>query len=118
MKSMSSGIKTPAFAAVPRGMIRVGPIQGLPRLLAARGVGGACLGMHHLDVGRIDHRLGEGEVDHFGGEGGEVGTLASEVAREVALIAAENPDVSSHEPEVTTAKRVRGPELSEWPIYG
>lgn len=38
MKSMSSGIKTPAFAAVPRGMIRVGPIQGLPGLLATRGV--------------------------------------------------------------------------------
>lgn len=37
-----------------------------------------------LDIGWVDHRLGEGQVDHLAGEIREVATLPGEVAREVA----------------------------------
>jgi len=38
VKAVAEGIKTPAFARVPSGMIRAGVIQGIPRLLAAKGI--------------------------------------------------------------------------------
>ncbi len=48
-----------------------------------------------LDVGGVHVGRGESGVDDLGGQVGEVASLAGEVAGEVALIAAENPDVGS-----------------------
>ena len=55
----------------------------------AEGVGD----VHHLDRGGIQARGGERGVDHLGGQLGEIQALAGQVAAEVALVAAENPDV-------------------------
>ena len=52
-------------------------------------------------------RRRERAVHHFGGQVGEVVAFAGEVAREIALIAAEDPDVwSAHDRDRTTTKRV------------
>jgi hypothetical protein len=51
--------------------------------------------VNHLDVRGIDAGRREGVVHHFGGQVGEVMAFAGEVAREIALIAAEDPDVGS-----------------------
>ena len=46
-------------------------------------------------------------VHHFGGQVGEIMAFAGEVAREIALIAAEDPDVGcAHARDATTTKRV------------
>ena len=45
------------------------------------------------DVVGVDPGGGEGGVDDLGGQVGEVETLAGQVAGEVALVAAEDPDV-------------------------
>ena len=60
--------------------------------------------VHHVDVGGVDHGLGQGPVDDFAGQIGEVIALAGEIAGEIALIPAENPDIR-HSFEVTTTKR-------------
>ena len=49
--------------------------------------------VHDADRARVHPRGGEGGVDHLAGQVGEIEALAGQVAAEVALIAAENPDV-------------------------
>ena len=66
--------------------------------------------VHHVDVGRVDHRLGQREIDDLAGQLGEVAALPGQVAREVALVPTENPDIACHKAEATTAKRVGGPD--------
>ena len=57
-----------------------------------------------VDLGRVKRA-----VDDFGGQVGEIVAFAGEIAREVTLIAAEDPDVgSAHDAHVTTTKRVTG----------
>ena len=56
--------------------------------------------MHDADVGGVDLRRGERAVDHLGGQVGEIVALPVQVAREVALIAAEDPHVGAHDPTV------------------
>ena len=51
--------------------------------------------VNHLDVGGVDPGCRERVGHHFGGQVGEVMAFAGEVAREIALIAAEDPDVFS-----------------------
>ena len=55
----------------------------------AEGVGD----VDHLDRGGVDLGRGERGVDDLGGQVGEVQAFAGEVASEIALIAAEDPDV-------------------------
>ena len=49
-----------------------------------------------VDVGGIDHGLGQGRVDDLAGQIGEVMALAGQVAGEITLVAAENPDTAGH----------------------
>ena len=57
--------------------------------------------VNHLDVRGVDLGRGERVVNDFGGQVGEIMAFAGEVAREVALIAAKDPDVgSAHEETV------------------
>ncbi len=63
--------------------------------------------MDHFDVAGVNFGFRERISHHFGGQIGEVMAFAGEVAREIALIAAEDPDVgSAHERTSTTIKRV------------
>ena len=56
-----------------------------------------CVGdVDHADVRGVDLGRREGGVDDLAGQVGEVAAFSGEVAGEVALIAAENPDVSVH----------------------
>ena len=60
-----------------------------------------------VDVGGVDLGRLERVVDDLGGQVGEVVAFAGEVAREVALIAAEDPDVRQCPwSDGTTTKRV------------
>ena len=53
-----------------------------------------------VDVGGVDLGRLERAVDDLGGQGGEVAALAGEVAGEIALVAAEDPDVrAAHAPD-------------------
>ena len=55
--------------------------------------------VHDVDVGGVDFGRRECGIHHLGGQIGEVVAFAGEVAREIALIAAEDPDVGdAHEP--------------------
>jgi hypothetical protein len=65
--------------------------MALPGEHLAEGIGH----MDHPDVGGVDPGRGECVVHHFGRQVGEVMTFTGEVAREIALIAAEDPDVFS-----------------------
>ena len=64
--------------------------------------------VHDVDRGGVHPRGGERGIDHFGGQIGEIEALAGQVAAEVALVAAEDPDVggAAHEPDDTTTNRV------------
>ena len=55
----------------------------------AEGVGD----VHHADVDGVHLGRGQRRVHHLGGQIGEVMAFAGEVAGEVALVAAEDPDV-------------------------
>ena len=52
--------------------------------------------VHDADIGGVDLGRGEGGVDDLAGQVREVEAFSGEVAGEVALVAAENPDVSVH----------------------
>ena len=56
--------------------------------------------VYHPDVGGVDHGLGECLVDDLPGQAGEVDALPVQIAREVALIAPENPHVTGHRPRL------------------
>ena len=63
--------------------------------------------VHDVDVGRVDLRRGKSGVHDFSGQIGEVVSFAGEVAGEIALIPAEDPDAcAAHDTEGTTTKRV------------
>jgi len=51
--------------------------------------------MNHFDGGGVDLGRAQRVVDDLGGQVGEIKAFAGEVAREIALIAAEDPDVRS-----------------------
>ena len=56
--------------------------------------------LYDIDVGGVDHRLGERLIHQFGGELGEVQAFPGQVAGEVALVAAQDPDVVAHIPKL------------------
>ena len=61
----------------------------------------------HLDVGCVDLGRRQCGGHHLGGQIGEVMTFPGEVAGEIALIPAENPNAgSAHDHDFTTTKRV------------
>ncbi len=87
---------------------RHGAQLGLPGEQRTEGV----CDMDNADVGGLDSGAVQRVVDDLEGELGEVDLLAGEVAREIALTTAENPDVL-HSGDATTTKRVtRGPKTS------
>ena len=64
--------------------------------------------MHDVDRGGVQLRGGERGLDHFGGQIGEIEALPGQVAAEVALVAAEDPDIggAAHDRDDTTTNRV------------
>ena len=71
------------------------PEVGLTREQLTEGVGD----MHDADRVSVHARGSKRGVDHFAGQVGEIEALAGQVAAEVALIAAEDPDIrgAAHE---------------------
>src|SRR5690349_12998581 len=66
------------------------------------------------DAGGVDPGVVEGVVDDLAGESGEVDLVTAEIAGEIALVAAENPDIL-HGGDVTTTKRVTKGNQRETP---
>jgi hypothetical protein len=76
----------------------------LPSEQLAEGVGD----VHNLDISGVDHGLRQCQVHDLGGQSCEIPPLTSEVACEIALVSAQDPDIADHSAEATTAKRVAG----------
>jgi hypothetical protein len=49
--------------------------------------------VHDVDRGGVHLRRGKSGIDHFAGQIGEVEAFSAQVAAEVALVAAEDPDI-------------------------
>ena len=103
--------------------------RGVPEAVADRGRHGSevALAGEHLaegvgdvddpDAGRVHTGRSEGAFDDFGGQRRVVAILLAEVAGEITLVAAENPDTCGaiHKPHATPGWRPLG--RIRWPIF-
>ena len=78
----------------------------------AEGVGD----VHDVDTDGVDAGFGQGLVHYLAGQIGEIAAFPGQVAREIALVSAQYPDISGHMTKITTVEVNAVHAISAWGI--